>query len=189
MGQLIVNGQIVETNPGMTILAAARQAGITIPTLCDHPDLSPYGGCRLCVVEVVGERRPAASCTLEAADGMIVRTESPLLRKERRKILELLLSLYYDKQVSLADENNELLRWARFYKVAIKKGMANEARYPIDSDPNPFIYVDLNKCIMCTRCVRACAEVQGRFVWGVLSRGIETKIAAGLDEPLLEFAL
>ena len=186
MGQLIVNGQVVETNPGMTILAAARQAGINIPTLCDHPDLSPYGGCRLCVVEVKGERRPVASCTLEATDGMIVRTESPLLRKERRKILELLLSLYYDKQLAQADETNELLHWARYYKVAVSKAMASEARYPVDSDPNPFIYVDLNKCIMCTRCVRACAEVQGRFVWGVLNRGIETKIAAGFDEPLLE---
>jgi formate dehydrogenase alpha subunit len=187
MGQLTINGQLVEINSGMTILAAARQAGITIPTLCDHPDLSPYGGCRLCVVEVVGERRPVASCTLEAGDGMVVRTESALLRRERRKILELFLSVYYDKQVASADEsNNELLRWARHYKVNFSKAMAIEARYPIDSDPNPFIYVDLNKCILCTRCVRACAEVQGRFVWGVLNRGIQTKIAAGLDEPLLE---
>ena len=186
MGQISINGQIVEINPGMTILAAARHMGITIPTLCDHPDLSPYGGCRLCVVEVKGERRPVAACTLEAADGMIVHTESALLRRERRKILELLLSLYYDKQITPVDENNELLRWARHYKVSISKAMASEARYPVDSDPNPFIYVDLNKCILCTRCVRACAEVQGRFVWGVLNRGIQTRIAAGLDEPLLE---
>ncbi len=186
MPKLTINGTLVEAPEGATILEAARQAGITIPTLCHHPDLTPFGGCRLCVVELKGERRPVASCTLAAADGMVVRTESPLLRRERRKVLALLLSAYYDARPQAPGENeNELIRWARLYRVSISRAMRPRPRYPIDSDPNPFIRVDLNRCILCTRCVRACAEVQGRFVWGLQGRGMDTQLAAGLGETML----
>ncbi len=187
MRTIMINGQTVEITPGMTILEAANQAGITIPTLCHHPDLTPFGGCRLCVVEVKGERRPVASCGFEAQDGMQVRTETPALRKERRNLLKLFLSLYYQREPVLGDQDdNELLRWARYYRVPAARAMARAPRYAADSDPNPFIRVDLNKCILCTRCVRACAEIQGRFVWGVQGRGIATRIAAGLGESMLE---
>ena len=187
MPTIMINGQTVEITPGMTILEAANQAGITIPTLCHHPDLTPFGGCRLCVVEVKGERRPVASCGFEAQDGMQVRTETPALRKERRNLLKLFLSLYYQREPVQGDQDdNELLRWARYYRVPAVRAMARAPRYAVDSDPNPFIRVDLNKCILCTRCVRACAEIQGRFVWGVQGRGIETRIAAGLGETMLE---
>jgi NADH dehydrogenase/NADH:ubiquinone oxidoreductase subunit G len=76
MGELSINDQIVISHPGMTILEAARNAGITIPTLCYHKDLTPYGGCQLCLVEVEGERRPVQACTYEAKPGLVVRTES-----------------------------------------------------------------------------------------------------------------
>jgi predicted molibdopterin-dependent oxidoreductase YjgC len=182
-----VNGQISETGPGTTILKAALEAGITIPTLCYHRDLSPYGGCQLCLVEVKGETRLVQSCTAEVREGMVIHTESPRARKGRRSILELLLSVYYDRHYAIDDnDDNELIHWARHYKVPIRKIMARAPRYPVDSDPNPFIRVDLNKCIMCNRCVRACAEIQGRFVWGVLGRGFEAHIAAGMGENLLE---
>jgi len=182
-----INGQVVEAAPGMTVLTAARQAGITIPTLCAHPDLTPYGGCQLCMVEVKGEPKLAQSCTKEVRAGMEVRTETLKVRDARRTILELLLSLYYDNHPSASDaEDNELIHWARHYGLSIRKGMASATRYPVDSDPNPFIRVDLNKCIMCTRCVRACAEIQGRFVWGIQGRGIDAHIAAGNGEDMLD---
>jgi len=186
MRKLTINGQIVETETGSTILEAARNAGIIIPTLCYHKDLSLFGGCRLCVVEVKGEPRPVTACTLEAQDGMVIRTETPEIQKGRRFLLGQLLSLYYDGSEESSHSENELLDWARFYKLPIEDLKSREPRYPVDSDPNPFIRVDLNKCIVCTRCIRACNEVQGRFVWGLKQRGIETQLMAGSDQTMVE---
>jgi len=187
MANITINGKTIEVSPGMTVLEAARQAGIEIPTLCYHKDLSPYGGCRLCVVEVKGARLPMTSCTLPVTDGMEVTTESEKLTESRKTILELLLSAYHDTNPKTDDGHpNELIRWAKHYDVDIAKVAAKQPRYAVDSDPNPFVHVDLNKCILCGRCIRACAEVQGRFVWGLSERGYDTKIVAGLDEPMLE---
>ncbi len=182
-----INGQISETAPGTTILIAAQEAGITIPTLCAHKDLSPYGGCQLCLVEVKGESRLVQACTIAVREGMLIQTESLRARKGRRSILELLLYNYYDRQYKPGlEDDHELFHWARHYRVPIKKNMAAAPRYAVDSDPNPFIRVDFNKCIMCTRCIRACAEIQGRFVWAMHGRGFDTHIAAGLEQNLLE---
>ncbi len=187
MTKITINGQVVEVAPGKTVLEAAQQAGITIPTLCYHKDLSPYGGCRLCMVEVQGARLPMASCTLPVSDGMVVETETPKLAESRRTVLELLLSAYYDAGYAAEDgRDNELIQWAKFYNVDIEKVSAREPRYEINSDPNPFVWVDMNKCILCGRCVRACAEIQGRFVWGFSERGYDSKVVAGLDEPMLQ---
>jgi predicted molibdopterin-dependent oxidoreductase YjgC len=187
MISLKINGQQVEVPEGTSVLRAAEQAGIVIPSLCDHKDLTPYGGCRLCVVEVSGYRLPMASCTLPAARGMEVITESPALAESRRTILELILSTYYDAGCTddLGDQN-ELLRWAKTYQIDAASKMALQPRFPIDSDPNPFVWVDMNKCILCTRCVRACAEIQGRFVWNLAERGIEARILAGPGTTMLD---
>ena len=127
------------------------------------------------------------ACTLPVENGMEVQTETEGLRKSRRTILELLLSTYYDSGYAQRDEHpNELAHWAEFYGLDMKAYMAEKARYQVDSDPNPFVWVDLNKCILCGRCVRACAEVQGRFVWGLSERGYDARLVAGLDEPMLE---
>lgn len=184
---ITINKQNIEVEAGKTVLEAARQAGITIPTLCYHKDLSPYGGCRLCMVEVQGARLPMASCTVPVTDGMIVETETPKLAESRRAVLKLLLSAYYDRGDNAADGgDNELTRWANYYGVDVAEASAKEPRYEINADPNPFIYIDMNKCILCGRCIRACAEVQGRFVWGLSDRGYESKVVAGLDEPMLD---
>lgn len=185
---LTINGQTVEApDHEATVLQVARQNGILIPTLCDHPDLSAYGGCKLCVVEVVGERNLVAACTYPASDGLVVKTETAEIRRSRRSILQMLLSGYYDpKRLKHDLEPNELIRWAQHYRVPISRYQASQPRYPADSDPNPFIRVDLNKCILCTRCVRACAEVQGRFVWGLKGRGFQTQLVAGMDQHLLD---
>jgi formate dehydrogenase major subunit/formate dehydrogenase alpha subunit len=189
MIKFTLNEQELEVPDGTTVLQAARAHGITIPTLCDHPDLTPYGGCRLCVVEVEGARVPQSACTLPAANGLKVRTESPALTQQRKTILELLLTNYYDSGYTPGKDPalNELAHWVGHYAVQLPDSLKpRQPRYPVNSDPNPFVFVDLNKCILCTRCVRACAEVQGRFVWGLAERGFETRIVAGADMTMLE---
>lgn len=189
MLKLTINNQPLEVPDGTTVLQAARANGITIPTLCDHPDLTPYGGCRLCLVEVEKVRGLQPSCTLGVTEGMVVRTESPALTQNRRAVLELLLSNYYDAGYTPGHDpaGNELLHWVRQYGAELPDDLKPTGpRHAINSDPNPFVWVDLNKCILCTRCVRACAEVQGRFVWGLSDRGFDAHIAAGVDQPMLE---
>jgi len=187
MPVITINNQQIEIAPGKTVLEAAQEAGITIPTLCYHKDLSPYGGCRLCLVEIDGVRLPTTSCTYPATEGMVVHTETPKIVEARRTILKLLLSTYFDRGDNAGDEHkNELIDWANFYGVDVAEYAAKEPRYEINSDPNPFVYVDMNKCILCGRCVRACAEIQGRFVWGLSERGYDTRVVAGLDQPMLE---
>ncbi len=180
---LTINDRPVEAQPGQSVLDLARAHGLTIPTLCHHPDLSPTGSCRLCLVEVDGWRGPASACTLAPAEGMVIHTETPALVESRRSILGMLLANYVDDGAGL-DADTEFMHWVRHYQVPLPA--APVRRYPVDADPNPFVRVDMNKCILCTRCVRACAEVQGRFVWGVAGRGYEAHIAAGADQFMLD---
>ncbi|HEX6303731.1 MAG TPA: formate dehydrogenase subunit alpha [Anaerolineales bacterium] len=183
---LTINGQAIEVQEGQTVLEAAQQNGIIIPTLCYHKDLSPDGSCRLCVVEVEGWGREVASCTLEASNGMTVHTETPALIQSRRKMLDLLLHHYHDAGYASTDRHQtEFMHWVNHYNAGVATDFEPQARYPVNSDPNPFVWVDLNKCILCTRCVRACEEIQGRFVWGVGQRGAEAKIIAGADTTML----
>jgi len=192
MIRLTINGQTLEVSENSTVLLAAKQAGIVIPTLCYHSDLSPYGGCRLCVVEVQGGRLPVTSCTMPVSQGMVVQTESPKLTSYRRAILELLLFNYYDAGYTRINGSTSLAldtqfaHWLDTYGIDIQSSMAKGPSVPVDSDPNPFVWVDMNKCILCTRCVRACAEVQGRFVWTQGFRGYNTRIVAGADTTMLQ---
>jgi predicted molibdopterin-dependent oxidoreductase YjgC len=197
MINLTINGNNIEVPEGTTVLRAAESHGIIIPTLCDHPTLTPYGGCRLCVVEVKGARVPMTACTLPVSPGMVIETETPELAESRRTILELLLSNYYDENLERANGNGnlagspgekdtEFLHWVRHYGIDPAAASAKKARYEINSDPNPFVHVDLNKCILCTRCIRACAEIQGRFVWSTAERGFETRLVAGADTDMLD---
>ncbi len=185
--KLTINDQLVEANEGQTVLEVARASGITIPTLCYHKDLSPVGSCRLCLVEVEGARAPQAACGLAAREGMVVLTETPALIRDRRTILELLLANYHDAGYA-DDGDTEFMHWVKYYNARSPqdfRSLRNFGSLP-NSDPNPFVWVDMNKCILCTRCVRACAEVQGRFVWRTSQRGSNTQIVAGLDTTMLE---
>jgi len=191
MISLTINGQALEVPENTTVLRAAEGAGIVIPTLCNHRDLTPYGGCRLCSVDVRGMRLPATACTLLVSPGMVVQTESPELTRYRRTILELLLVRFYDAGYTHNGSANpeldtQFAHWVRYYGIDMKSAMAREPFRQIDSDPNPFIWVDKNKCIMCTRCVRVCAEVQGRFVWTQAYRGYDLRIVAGADTTMLQ---
>jgi formate dehydrogenase alpha subunit len=188
MPTVIIDGRTVEARAGQTVLEVARAAGITVPTLCYHPDLSVVGSCRLCLVEVEGLRAPVPACATPAGDGMVIRTETPALARSRRFVLELLLRHYSDAGYAAADrDETEFLHWVQHSGAQPPEEVDRPApRYAVDSDPNPFVWVDLNKCILCTRCVRACAEVQGRFVWGLSDRGGNTQVVAGLSTPLLD---
>jgi formate dehydrogenase alpha subunit len=193
MPRITINGNTVQAAPGQSILDAARAAGITIPTLCHHSDLSVAGSCRLCLVEVEGRpgqlsRRSAqvVACSQPVCEGMVIQTESATVVSSRRLVLQLLLLRYFDSGNALsAHESTEFMRWVHHYGVQ-RPAEPSAPRYPVDSDANPFVWVDMNKCILCTRCVRACREVQGRFVWGVSERGNQATIAAGAGTPLLD---
>ena len=187
MVNLKINGQDILVPEGITVLQAAQIAGIAIPTLCDHPDLEAYGGCRLCVVNVKGWRTPMASCTLEISEGMEVDTHSPEIEKSRRIILELLMSTYYDSGYENGQkQETQFMHWVNHYGLDVKTSISPKPRYKVNSDSNPFVWVDLNKCIQCKRCVRACSDVQGRFVWGMAERGFDTHPVAGADTDMLD---
>jgi formate dehydrogenase alpha subunit len=184
--QVTINGRKFEVEEGTSTLEAARIHGIEIPTLCNHPSLKPVGSCRLCMVEIEPAGSLATACTLQVYGGMTVQTETPRLAGKRRSILELLLEDYADAGYTAGDrESTEFERLLKRYGVHRPAGAPALLRYPINADPNPVIWVDRNKCILCTRCVRACAQVQGRFVWGVAERGHRLRITAGTDTDLL----
>lgn len=184
MTTIILNGQSLNVPAGSSVLQAARTHGIEIPTLCDHPNLTPVGSCRLCMVEIGGWSTSAPACTTSVTEGMTIQTETPMLTTQRRSILELLLAETQTDPFSDDHSDNEFHKWCRHYSVQRQNEIA--PRFEVDSDPNPFIRVDLNECILCTRCVRVCEEVQGRFVWGVAERGLETRIIAGADTTMLD---
>jgi predicted molibdopterin-dependent oxidoreductase YjgC len=187
MVSLTIDGRKVEVPEGATVLEAAQKLGIEIPTLCYHKDLTPHGGCRLCIVEIEGIRCPQTSCTMPAGEGMVVRTHTPEIAESRKTILELLLSDYYDDGYAKDDrDETEFLRWVREYGATVPDGLQAAPRFSVDGDPNPFVHVDFNKCILCTRCVRACAEIQCRDVWGLAERGFDSRIVAGVDTDMLD---
>jgi formate dehydrogenase alpha subunit len=184
---ITINGQAIEAQEGATVLETARANGIEIPTLCAHPNLKPVGSCRLCMVEVEPSAGLLTACTLKVREGLAIQTETPRLANLRKEILELLLEDYADTGYAAGDRAaTEFEQWLTRYGVRRPARSSARLRYPINADPNPVLWVDMNKCILCTRCVRACAEIQGRFVWAVSSRGHRARITAGIDMDLLE---
>lgn len=182
-----INGTPYQVEKGKTILQIAKEHNIRIPTLCYHRDLTPTGNCRICVVEVSGARFLQAACVTEAWEGMEIYTNSERVMHSRRHTLQLMLANHPpDCLVCDVSGDCELQDLAYEYDVQVPEWGAKGGRYLVDSDPNPFIRVDFNKCILCRRCVLACEEIQGRFVWGVAYRGFEGKIVAGADTTLLE---
>jgi predicted molibdopterin-dependent oxidoreductase YjgC len=116
---------------------------------------------------------------------MEVSTESRSLRRQRKAILTMILSTYYDSGYRSTQKTSEFMYWVRRYGINPRQHMAKTPRFSVNSDPNPFLWVDMNKCIVCTRCIRACAEIQGRFVWSLAERGINTQVVAGTNTDLI----
>lgn len=184
---LTINGRRVTAPDGATILEAAKLAGIRVPTLCHHPDLSNVGACRMCVVSVEKARGLQTACTTPALGGMVVDTESKDARETRRFVLETLLSDHpNDCMRCEVNGECELQDLVYEYNVAWPEGTGQRHSYPVDPDPNPFVFIDRNKCILCSRCVRACSEMQNRDVWNIASRGFKSKLVAGADQMLLD---
>lgn len=187
MVNLKINGMEIQAQAGRTILQVAQEHGLRIPTLCYHKDLNPSGNCRMCVVEVKGGRFLQAACVTPVWEGMEIETSSDKVMKDRKLTLELMLANHpVDCMTCEAAGACELQDLAYEYKAGIPIWGKKGTRYPVDSDPNPFIRVDMNKCILCRRCESACAEIQVRNVWGVAKRGFEETMVAGAGTTLLE---
>lgn len=187
MVQLTINGKQIEVPEGTTVLRAAEMAGISIPTLCDHKELTPYGGCRLCIVEVQGFRVPIASCTLPVSNGMVVNTETPALKKSRKFILSMLFSErnHFCPFCQVSGGDCELQNAAYREEMTHWPMQPGWNGYPVDSS-HPYFVLDNNRCILCRRCVRACAELAGNFTLSVAERGAASIIVADTNVPLGE---
>jgi formate dehydrogenase major subunit len=185
MVNLEINGQHVAAAAGTTVLAAARQAGIFIPTLCDHPALKPAGNCRVCVVDVKGSRLPQSACTLTVSEGMQVTTETPALRASRQFVLGMLFneSTHVCPICPVSGGDCELQNAA--YGQQMTHWPISPAWEPraVDASATDFIF-DASRCILCRRCVRGCAELVGNFTLGVEERGLQTRLIADNGVPL-----
>ncbi len=187
MVQITINGKQIEAPEGTTVLRAAQMAGIHIPTLCDHKELSPYGGCRLCIVEVEKWRVPMASCTLPITDGMVVHTDTEAIRKSREFILSMLFSErnHFCPFCQVSGGDCELQNSAYHEEMTywpIQPGWTN---FPVDTT-HPYFVLDNSRCILCRRCVRACSELVGNFTLAAAERGAASMIVADADIPLGE---
>ena len=185
---LTIDGCRVEVPAGTTVLEAAARAGIAIPTLCHDAELSSVGACRLCVVEISGMRNLPPACVTLASEGMQVKTASPAVIEARRTILELLLA-GHPQDCLLCDKAGDcrLQDYAYLYGVRSSPFAGEKHAYPV-CDSHPFILRDPNKCILCGKCVRVCAEVQGRGVIDFAYRGFDTRVIPAFDLPLEEAA-
>jgi predicted molibdopterin-dependent oxidoreductase YjgC len=184
---ITINGQQVVVAEGTTILEAARSANIDIPTLCHHPDLTNVGACRMCVVSVEKARGLQTACTTPVVEGMEVDSESEEARETRKFVLEMLLTDHpNDCMICEVNGDCELQDLVYEYDVTWPEHSGTRHTHQIDPDPNPFIFIDRNKCILCGRCIRACGEIQNRDVWSFAYRGFGTKLVAGADQFLLD---
>ncbi len=180
---LTVDGRSVAVAEGASLLEAARDAGVVIPTLCHLEGLSPVAACRLCLVELDGTPRLQPACMTAAAEGLVVRTATPRLLEHRRTVIELLFTEgNHVCAICVANGHCEL------QDRAVEVGM-DHARLPyrhprrsVDLSHHRF-GLDHSRCILCTRCVRVCDEVEGAHVWDVGWRGEHCRIIAGLDQP------
>jgi NADH-quinone oxidoreductase subunit G/[NiFe] hydrogenase diaphorase moiety small subunit len=186
-GQITINidGQDVKVPMGTTVLDAARRIGVRIPTLCHHPDLCVAGVCRVCVVEVDGQRALQAACAFPITSSLKVKTHTRKVRQARRHILDLLLSTHYGECYSCKRNNNcELQSLAKEYGVDFYRfGHVTESQVPKDESSYSVIR-DMDKCILCRRCVRTCIDVQEVGVLEAVGRSDKTRIATYLDKPL-----
>jgi predicted molibdopterin-dependent oxidoreductase YjgC len=182
-----INNRSITTEEGQTILSVATSNGIDIPTLCYHRDLTPTGNCRICMVEIEGSKFLQAACVTKVWDGMNISTNNERVIRSRRQTLELMLANHPQDCITCDSSGDcELQDLAYEYEVNIPTWGSKGKRYTANSDPNPFIRVDMNRCILCRRCVLACEEIQGRFVWGVANRGFDEEIIAGSGTTMLE---
>jgi len=187
--KLTINEREVIAKKGETVLEAALNAGIYIPTLCYDPDLKPYGGCRLCMVEIEGMRGLVSSCTTPATDGMVVHTETERVNRSRRITMELIIANHHGDCLTCAkNQDCELLKIARYLGIEqehIDRLRKSTQVLPMDISHPAFIR-DPNKCILCGKCVRACHEIAVVGAIDLAFRGYSAKVATFGDKPIVE---
>jgi len=180
---LQVDGRDVAVPAGSTLLQAIRLASLTLPTLCHLDGLEPVAACRLCLVALEGSPRLLPACATEASEGQVIHTDTPQLQNYRRMAVELFFAEgNHVCAFCVANGNCEL------QDVAVAVGM-DHSRFPyqypqrsVDAS-HPRFSLDHNRCILCTRCVRVCDQIEGAHVWDVAERGGDCRIVAGLDQP------
>ncbi|WP_366654068.1 formate dehydrogenase subunit alpha [Fodinicurvata sp. EGI_FJ10296] len=197
---LTIDGRDVTVPAGTSVMRAAREHGLQIPKLCATDMVESFGSCRMCLVEVEGRRGTPASCTTPVADGMVVRTQTERLKKLRRGVMELYISDHpLDCLTCAANGDCELqdmagavgLREVRYgmdganHVHADHRGQENPNFLAKDTS-NPYFDYDPSKCIVCSRCVRACEEVQGTFALTIEGRGFDSRVSPGVHEAFLD---
>jgi len=187
MVKITIDGKTTEVERGTTVLNAARKLGIEIPTLCDHPELTPYGGCRLCLVDVEGAKTLQTSCTLPVSNDMVVHTDTQKIHDARKFILSMIFSErnHFCPYCQVSGGDCDLQNSAYAEDMTHWPIMPNWQPYPVDAS-HPFIILDHNRCILCRLCVRACGELVGNFTLGVEESGAESTLVADLGLPLGE---
>jgi formate dehydrogenase major subunit len=186
---LEIDGMVIEVPAGTSVMRAAAEAGVSVPKLCATDTLEAFGSCRLCLVEIEGRAGTPASCTTPVAEGMKVRTQTGKLKTLRRGVMELYISDHpLDCLTCSANGDCELQDMAG--AVGLR-----EVRYGYDGanhldakkdESNPYFTFDPAKCIVCSRCVRACDEVQGTLALTISGRGFESKVSASIDEKFID---
>jgi formate dehydrogenase major subunit len=179
---LEIDGKPVTVPRGTSIMRAAVEAGVQVPKLCATDNMEPFGSCRLCLVEIEGRRGTPASCTTPAESGMKVRTQSPKIAKLRRGVMELYISDHpLDCLTCAANGDCELQDMAGVVGLReVRYGYEGENHLKAAKDEsNPYFTFEASKCIVCSRCVRACEEVQGTFALTIQGRGFASKVASG----------
>jgi len=180
---LTIDGRDVAMATGTTLLAAAREVGVPIPTLCHLEGLSPVAACRLCLVEIEGSGKLQPACLTPVAEGMVVHTDTPRLQDYRRTVIEMLFTEgNHVCAICVANGHCELQDRAVEVGMDHSRLPYRHPDRPVDLS-HPLFGLDHNRCILCTRCVRVCDEIEGAHVWDVANRGADCTIIAGLDQP------
>ena len=179
---LIIDGQELSARSGQTILEVARENEINIPTLCHLEGLSAVGACRLCLVEIKGSNKLLPACVATVYEGMDVSTDTARLRKHRRVILELLFAeRNHICSVCVSNGHCELQALAQSQGLTHISLPYRNPALAVDASHERFT-VDHNRCILCTRCVRVCAEIEGAHIWDVMGRGIDSIVITDLHQ-------
>jgi bidirectional [NiFe] hydrogenase diaphorase subunit len=177
-----IDGELVTAREGQTILEAAIASGKHIPTLCYLKGLSAVGACRVCMVELAGTDRLLPACTTPIQEGMSIVTNSAKLKLYRRMAVELLLiERNHICSACVSNGHCELQSLTSSLGITHVRYSYNNPRRPVDMTHDRFV-LDHNRCILCTRCVRVCAELEGANVWEVASRGIHARLVSDLQD-------
>jgi len=180
---LVINGVDVSARSEQTILEAAQDAGVAIPTLCHLDGLSEMGACRLCLVEVKGSSRLVPACVTRVEERMDVSTTSERLSKYRRMILELLFAeRNHICSICVSNGACELQSLAQSQGLTHIEYPQRNPHLDVDASHERFA-LDHNRCILCTRCVRVCSEIEGSHTWDVMGRGVQSRVITDLDQP------